>query len=304
MRLRACTALLFFLSACATSAPTPTQRVPRNPRIANLQRAATLPWTDEGRCAVREASQPWPVLAERCFAALDHDRVRFNDRTGRCSVASAGAAALGIGLCVLAAPEIVVGAVIVVGVMVGGVAIKEALDAYEWRGSSSEEEEPAPQTKPAQQDPSANRKPKPEPLGQDWFPPRPTEPLERERRPECTPKRVGPKGGNTLHNRCADKIPFNAYRGANALVNGKAFDALQVVAGVLWEVKTDNFDSYPMELQDIVIKKNKRDFLAERELARACGFDFRVGVRSATHKATLEIEEPQLKGVIVLMDWC
>jgi hypothetical protein len=59
-----------------------------------------------------------------------------------------------------------------------------------------------------------------------------------------------------------------------------------------------------MELQDIVIKKNKRDLLAERELARACGFDFRVDVRSATHKATSEIEEPQLKGVIVLMDWC
>ena len=304
MRLRACAALLFFLSACATSAPSPGARTSRNPRIANLQRAATLPWTDGGRCAVREASQPWPVLAERCFAALDHDRVRFNDRTGRCAVASAGAAALGIGLCVLAAPEIVVGAVIVVGVVVVGVAIKEALDAYELRGSSSEEEEPAPQTKPIQQEPSANRKPKQEPPGQDWFPPGPTEPLERERRPECTPTRVGPKGGNALHNKCADNIPFNAFRGANALVNGKAFDGLQIVAGVLWEVKTDNFDSYPMELQDIVIKKNKRDFLTERELARACGFDFRVGVRSATHKATLEIEEPQLKGVIVLMDWC
>ncbi|WP_326522533.1 DUF6310 domain-containing protein [Archangium lipolyticum] len=46
------------------------------------------------------------------------------------------------------------------------------------------------------------------------------------------------------------------------------------------------------------------DFLIERELARTCGFDFRVGVRSATHKAMLEIEEPQLQGVIVLMDWC
>ncbi|WP_395848084.1 DUF6310 domain-containing protein [Cystobacter fuscus] len=47
-----------------------------------------------------------------------------------------------------------------------------------------------------------------------------------------------------------------------------------------------------------------RDFLIERALARACGFDFRVGVRSATHKAMLELEESQLQGVIVLMDWC
>ena len=32
------------------------------------------------------------LLAERCFYALDHDRVRFRDITGRCAVASAGAA--------------------------------------------------------------------------------------------------------------------------------------------------------------------------------------------------------------------
>jgi hypothetical protein len=115
---------------------------------------------------------------------------------------------------------------------------------------------------------------------------------------------VPPKGGNKLHNKCADGIKFNAYRGANALVNGKAFDALQVVAGMLWEVKTDNFDTYPLELQDIVLRKHVRDFLVERELARACGFDFRVGVRSATHKAMLETVEPRLEGVIVLMDWC
>ena len=79
-----------------------------------------------------------------------------------------------------------------------------------------------------------------------------------------------------MHNRCADNIPFNAYRGANALVNGKAFDALQIVAGVIWEVKTDNFESYPLELQDIVVRKQVRDFLNEREHADlssglACG---------------------------------
>jgi hypothetical protein len=115
---------------------------------------------------------------------------------------------------------------------------------------------------------------------------------------------VPPKGGNKLHNKCADGIKFNAYRGANALINGKAFDALQVVAGVLWEVKTDNYDSYPLELQDIVVRKHVRDFLFERELARACGFDFRVGVRSAAHKKALEYAEPALENLIVVMDWC
>ena len=309
MHLRACIALLLFLSACTTTPPNPTQPAARDPRLANLQRAATLPWTDGGRCAVQEASEPWPVLAERCYHALDHERVRFRDITGRCAVASAGAA-VGVGLCVLAAPEIIVGAVIVAGVVVVGFAIKEALDVYALKWAVQEDAKPAPETrpvpetKPAPQEPSPEKRSKPEPKGPDFPPVGPTEVSERERRPECKPRRVPPKGGNKLHNKCADGIKFNAYRGANALVNGKAFDALQVVAGVLWEVKTDNYDSYPLELQDIVVRKHVRDFLFERELARACGFDFRVGVRSAAHKKALEYAEPALENLIVVMDWC
>jgi len=310
MRFRASIALLFYAAACATSAPGPEEPVGGNPRLANLQRAAALPWTDGGRCVVQEAPHPWPVLAERCYQALEHDRVEFRDLTGRCSVASAGAAAVGLGVCVLAAPEIVVGAVIVTGVVVVGFAIKEALDAYELRNRPevrpTSGARPVLETKPTQQkELQEDKRPKPEPEGPDALPPLgPIEVTERERRPECKPRRVPPKGGNRLHNTCADRIPFNAYRGANALVNGKAFDALQVVAGVLWEVKTDNFDTYPLELKDIVIRRHVRDFMVERELARACGFDFRFGVRNATHKAMLEIEEPQLQGFIVLMDWC
>ena len=128
MRFRACIALLLYVSACATSAPSPQEPAARDPRLANLQRAAALPWTDGGRCVVQEASQPWPVLAERCYHALDHERVEFHDTTGRCAVASAGAAAMGLGVCVLAAPEILVGAVVVTGIVVVGFAIKEALE--------------------------------------------------------------------------------------------------------------------------------------------------------------------------------
>ena len=123
-----------------------------------------------------------------------------------------------------------------------------------------------------------------------------------ERRPECTPRRVPPKGGHPLHNTCADNVPLNAFRGANALVNGKAFDALQPTTRVLWEVKTDNFDTYPLDLQDIVVKNQVKEMRRERELARACGFDFRVGVRSAAHKAALEEQERNLE--VVVMDWC
>src|SRR4051794_24182425 len=137
MRLRTCSAplLLLLLSACATMEPSLGEPEAPNPRFANLQRAAQYPWTDDGHCVVREASNPWPVLAERCFQALDHDRVQFRDVTGRCAVAYAGAAAVGVGLCVFAAPEIVVGAVIVIGVVVVAVVVKEELDAYQRNAS-------------------------------------------------------------------------------------------------------------------------------------------------------------------------
>ncbi|WP_338041962.1 hypothetical protein [Myxococcus eversor] len=80
---------------------------------------------------------------------------------------------LGTGLCILAAPEIIAGAVVVVGILVVGVAIKEALDAYALSGSHSEEEEVTLLAKPVSRESSSKRKPQPEPAGQDWFSPTP-----------------------------------------------------------------------------------------------------------------------------------
>src|SRR5512143_1220765 len=128
MLARTCSVLLLLLSACATTQPSQRLQATGGLRLANLQRAAALPWKDGGRCVVQEASEPWPELVERCFQALDHDRIQFNDPTGRCAVASAGAAALRLGLCVLAAPELVVGAVVVIGVVVVAAAIAEGVD--------------------------------------------------------------------------------------------------------------------------------------------------------------------------------
>ena len=217
-----------------------------------------------------------------------------------------------VGICLLTQPELVVGAVVIVGVVVVAAAIQAELEDHAWRrgahpeeGDSGEVESTEPSTQPAEQEPLASRRPQPEGLGRDWFPPEPPErPDRRERRPECTPKRVPPKGGHPFHNTCADNVPFNAFRGANALVNGKAFDALQPAARTLWEVKTDNFDTYTTALRRIVIDSQVEKLRLERELARACGFDFRVGVRSSMHKAELESEAADLEGIIVIMDWC
>jgi hypothetical protein len=194
MRFRTCSALLLLLllSACATTDPSLGEQEDPNPRVANLQRAAQYPWTDDGHCVLREASNEWPVLAERCFHALDHDRVRFRDVTGRCVVASAPAGAavatMGVGLCVFASPAVVAGAVIVIGTVVVAVAIKEGLDAYE-RRVSRERARPEAST---QQEPSANRKPNPknqsDPKGspEPFIPPNPTPEEYEEWRERCT----------------------------------------------------------------------------------------------------------------------
>lgn len=302
MRLRACAAILLFLSACATSAPSTGAHGARPPRFTNLQRAAALPWTDDGRCAVREASQPWPALVEKCFSALDHDRIRFNDPSGRCAVASAGAAAMGIGFCVLAAPEIAVGAVVVIGALVVAVAIKEALDAYELKGSWPAEEVAEPRIKPVLPASSEHRDPKPAPSPQDVFPPAPPESLEYERRPECRPIPGPPRGGNDPHNQCANDVRGNAFRGLNVLVNGKYFDALVPATRTLWEVKTDDFEKQPLRSQDFFVKVKLPELRREQALANACGYDFVIGVRSKAHKQALLRAESKLK--VVLMDWC
>ncbi|REG37924.1 hypothetical protein ATI61_101914 [Archangium gephyra] len=87
-------------------------------------------------------------------------------------------------------------------------------------------------------------------------------------------------------------------------MNGKNFDALQLATRTLWEVKTDNFDTYPPDLREIVIESQVEKLRHERALALACGFDFRIGVRSPAHKEALEFAARDLNGLIVVMDWC
>lgn len=302
MRLGACFATLLFLSACTTIPPSPREPAARDPRLANLQRAAKLPWTDEGRCAVREPSEPWPVLAERCFYSLDHDRVRFRDITGRCAVASAGAA-VGVGLCVLAAPEFIVGAVIVVGVVVVGVAIKEALDAYAL-DMGHPEVRPVPDTRPVSESAPAPREPAPgdrpqqEPKGPDFPPVGPIDVSERERRRRCEPILEPHAGEDDAHNRCADGFPPNRYPGMDVLVDGVSFDALQVGARVLWEIKTHRFDAYHDFVQDMEVRRELIQINKQRKAAAACGYGYVVGVSTEAHKAALLDEDLTLNVVV------
>src|SRR5262245_18431507 len=63
-------------------------------RVANLERGAQYPWVDKGECVVREASQEWKVLVERCYHALVLSRIRFQDTEHHCPVASVDAASV------------------------------------------------------------------------------------------------------------------------------------------------------------------------------------------------------------------
>jgi len=299
--------LLVWVTACATPTPRLQGRVSEQSRRANLQRAVALPWRDGGRCVVQESSHPWPIIAERCFHALDTEKVRFHDLHRRCPVASTDAATLKtvVGVCLLAQPELVVGVVVVVSAFVVALAIVEALDAYERQERAREESttrqraKPAPVPRPTPvSDPEPSPKPGPPPLGPDVIPKNPDDP----ERPECKPVPVPHLGGNVSHNLCADTVPLNSFPGFDALVNGKHFDAVQLAERMLWEVKTDNFDAYAPYVQKIAAEKEAKEMERESALAAACGYSFWVGVKSAAHMKALLKQYPALN--IVVMDWC
>jgi len=103
-------------------------------RLANLERAARLPWKDEGRCAVQEASGDWATLVERCYDALDRSRIRFVNHKNACPLAQAGAISAEnvtrvVGICLLIQPEFAVGAVLVLGTIVVVAAIATEIEA-------------------------------------------------------------------------------------------------------------------------------------------------------------------------------
>lgn len=142
----------------------------------------------------------------------------------------------------------------------------------------------------------ANEGPTPRGLGRDWLPPISSDPTERS--PRCRAIPVPHRGGDALHNECADRVPPNRYPGHDVLVDGKHFDALQVGTLVLWEIKTDQFDTYSRFLQNQVVRDQVAELGEERNIAEACGYGFVVGVSSAAHKAALEAQDRTLRIVV------
>ncbi|WP_375757111.1 DUF6310 domain-containing protein [Corallococcus exercitus] len=192
------------------------------------------------------------------------------------------------------------GAVIVLGVVVVAVAIQEELDAYELRHAYPEEAGTSRGTKVSSREAEAQREPslKPEPAGQGRQPPVPPVPVDRAGRASCEPVPVPHAGEDDAHNECADKVPPNRYPGMDVLVGGVRFDALQVGARVLWEIKTHQFDTYSVFLQGQVVKEQAAKMREERNIALSCGYRFVVGVSTEAHREALELAAPELEIVV------
>jgi hypothetical protein len=150
-----------------------------------------------------------------------------------------------------------------------------------WAGDAPRDAQ-RPEANPAQEGPSANRSAPPPPV-----------PLER--RPECQPILLPHAGGDVPHNECADKFPPNRFPGMDVFVGGERFDALQVGVRVLWEIKTHRFDTYPAFIRGREIEKEVEQLTKELAAARACGYDFVVGVSTQAHKDALLKALPSLK---------
>lgn len=86
----------------------------------------------------------------------------------------------------------------------------------------------------------------------------------------------------------------------DVLVDGKRFDALQVGARVLWEIKTDQFDTYSLFLRNQVARDHVEEMREERGIAAACEYGFVVGVSSAAHKRALLELAPDLESIMVV----
>ncbi len=159
--------------------------------------------------------------------------------------------------------------------------------------------------------PRARPRPEPEPAGRDWFPPPPPSPPHPDDEDRCRPQRVAPLGGSELHNTCANRVPANAFPGANVVVNGKAFDALAetptapgYATFVLWEVKTGDIEKYNDFILLVDLANQAAELRRQQLLAWACGYRFAVGVRDEALKEALEKAEPRLKDSIIIMWWC
>lgn len=119
---------------------------------------------------------------------------------------------------------------------------------------------------------------------------------------KCVPKPVCPHWGeDTLHNTCADKVLLNEFPKCDALVKNKLFDAK--FGNTLYEVKTDDWDTYSEPLKQFTLKQQVKTAHHEYGIAQSCGYDFEFVVGDA-EQATVLTEAVKPLDVVRLEPRC
>lgn len=125
---------------------------------------------------------------------------------------------------------------------------------------------------------------------------------DRKRRDECIPRPDCPHWGmDTFHNKCADEVLLNEFPGCDVLVKNKLFDAK--VGNTLYEVKTDDWDTYSGPLQEFALGKHIETAHHEYGIAQSCGYDFEFVVGDA-ELATVLAEAVKPLDVVRLKPRC
>ena len=98
------------------------------------------------------------------------------------------------------------------------------------------------------------------------------------------------KGGDPVHDFCADTVPPNMYPGSDICVMEKNFDAIS--GNILWETKTNNWDNANAFVRGQVVQDYISDAEKESSIARGCGFGYNFLVGDPRYTTLLLATEP------------
>lgn len=84
----------------------------------------------------------------------------------------------------------------------------------------------------------------------------------------------------------------------DVLVGSVRFDALQMGVRMLWEIKTNKFDTYAAFIRRREIEKEMEQIVKERRAAATCGYGYMIGVSTQAHKEAL-LERDQSLNIVV-----
>lgn len=105
---------------------------------------------------------------------------------------------------------------------------------------------------------------------------------------KCEAEKAKHRGGEEVHNQCADSIPGNAAAGGDWKVTtpegeAKNFDAWTPADNTVWEVKTNRVSEYPRFLREEQVRKHVAEAVVDNKIAERCGYRYAFQVSDPEH---------------------